>query len=103
MNPESIKTRISIGKQKQGDIAFIYDFNLLEQLNVAPDAILTNCHSLSIDSEFKFNEKEYKVIEINPIVYDKTKDMANPPGVNIYGIGEPLDYNFEIILFVEEI
>jgi len=103
MSPENIKARISIGKQEQGDIAFIYDFNLLKLLNVPPDSFFTNYHFLSIGAEFELNETKYRITEIRPLFYDKTIDMSNPPGFNMYGVGELLDYNFEIALFVEEI
>jgi len=103
MNTEGIKARISIGKQEQGDIAFVYDFNILKELNVSPDKVFTNYHFLSIGAEFELEEKKYRVTEIRPFFYDKTIDMSNPPGFNMYGIGELLDYNFEIALFVEEI
>jgi hypothetical protein len=103
MESEGIKARISIGKHEQGDIAFIYDFNLLKKLNVAPDDFFTNYHFLSIGAKFELGEKKYKVTEIKPLFYEKTFDMSNPPGFNMYGIGEQLDYNFEIALFVEEI
>lgn len=103
MESEGIKARISIGKHEQGDIAFIYDFNLLKELNVAPDDFFTNYHFLSIGAEFELGDRKYKVTEIRPFFYEKTVDMSNPPGFNMYGIGELLDYNFEIALFVEEI
>ena len=62
MNPENIKARISIGKQEQGDIAFIYDFNLLKLLNVPPDSFFTNYHFLSIGAEFELNEIKYRIL-----------------------------------------
>jgi len=103
MNPENIKARISLGKHKQGDIAFIYDFNLLKLLNVPHDPTFTSYHFLTVGAELEFNEIKYRVSEISLFFYDKTKDMSNPPGFNMYGVGEQLDYNFEIALFVEEI
>ena len=103
MNPENIKTRISLGKNEQGDIAFIYDFNLLKLLNVPPDSTFSNYHFLSIGAEFELNDTKYKITEIRPFFYNETIDMSNPPGFNMYGVGELLDYNFEIALFVEEL
>ena len=101
MNPENIKARISIGENEQGDIAFIYDFNLLKLLNVPPDSTFSNYHFLSIGAIIELNEKKYKITDIKPFFYDKTIDMSNPPGFNMYGVGELLDYNFEIALSVE--
>ena len=103
MEAESIKTRISIGKQEQGDIAYIYDFNLLKILNVKSDDFFTNSMILDIGTEIEIGEKRYKINEIRTVFYDKTYDMSNPPGINIYGIGQPLNFNFEIMYFVDDI
>lgn len=103
MNPENIKARLSIGKREPGDVAYIFDYNLLNQLNVAPDSSFRDYHFLSIGAEFEFNEKRYRVTEIKPFFFGETVDMSNAPGFNMNRLGNPLAYNFEIALFVEEI
>lgn len=103
MIAENIKARISIGKHEQGDIGFIYDFNILNELNVAPDQFYTNNHFLDVGTEFELGEKKYRIAGMRPVFFNKTVVMSNPPGFNMLGIGELLDYNFELALFVEEV
>ena len=63
----------------------------------------TNYHLLSVGAEFELNEKKYKIKEIRLLFHDNTIDMSNPPGASLNAVGELLDYNFEIGLFVKEI
>lgn len=103
MKPENIKTRISIGKTKQGDIGYIYDFNLLKDLNIIPNEAFKDNFFLEYGSVFELHKTKYRIVEVRPFFYNETKVMTNPPGHNLFGIGELLDFNFEIALFVDEI
>ncbi len=103
MKPENIKTRISIGKTERGDIGFIYDYNLLKNLNVIPDLTFKNYYFLEKGSVFELNRSKYRIVEVRPFFYNESIDMTNPPGVNYLGIGDLLNFNFEIAIFVEEI
>ncbi len=94
MNTEMIKARISIGKTEQGDIAFIYDFNFLKTFNVKHDDFFIRQTFLDVGTVFELNEQHYKISEIRTVFYDE---------MHSYGNGEQFDYNFEIMLFVEEV
>lgn len=105
MQPENIKTRISIGREEAGDIAYIYDYNLLKILNIPEDNFFNGEYFLDIGSEFELNDENFRIKTIRTVFHDHTFDMESKPlpGVNAYSIGEQLNFNFEIMYFVEDI
>lgn len=103
MEAQNIKARIAIGRDEAGDIAYIYDFNLIKSLNVPPDKFFTNSAFFDIGTEIEIQEQTYRIKKIRTVFYNKTFDMSNPPGVNVYGIGKLLDFNFEVLYFVEDV
>lgn len=65
--------------------------------------IFTDSRFIDVETEIELNDQRYKIKEIRTVLYDKTIEMTNPPGFNMYRIGKLLNYNSEIALFVEEI
>ena len=103
MEQNGILARVSIGRNKAGDIAYIYQYDLLNEIGLEKDNFFTNQTIIKIGTILTINDEKFKVVEIQTTFYDHLVDMSNPAGFNLTGVGELLNYNFEIIYFVEKI
>ena len=104
MEQESIKIRITIGKNTQADIKVIYDFNSLKKLQVKNDTYFKDDFVVDVNTQIEIEGIKYKVIEIRTMFKKATIHNSKPAGISSTGEwGNPDDFNFEIMYFVEEI
>lgn len=103
MEEHGILTRVSIGRNEAGDIAYIYQYDLLKELGLEKDKCFTDQTIIRVGTIFTIDSVKYKVEEIRTIIYDHLIDMSNPAGYNLTGVGEPCNYNSEIIYFVTKV
>jgi len=103
MKENGILARVSIGRNKAGDISYIYQYNLLNEIGLKKDSFFTDQTIIKTGTILTINDEKFKVVEIQTTFFDHLVDMSNPPGYNLTGVGEALNYNFEIIYFVDKV
>lgn len=89
MQNQRILARISVAKNHQGDLGY---FDLVESLNnfgLKKDKEFGSLTFFNVGTKITIENKKYKIKEIQTLFYDHIS------------IGEELEYNFEILYFVE--
>ena len=97
---ESILSRIKLKPVKGADIYF-YDYEIFKELGVAPNEYDPSEFFLNVGDKLTYDGTEYKIVNIYSKFFDETTDLNHGKGVNLYGVGKQLPFNFQITYVVE--
>ena len=97
-----ILVRIRIVHVKGADIAYFYEKEILDKLGLSPTQYDAHETFFNVGDEFQLGDERYRVVSINTKFFDETHKPHNY-GINIYGIGEMLPFNFQITYNVETV
>lgn len=104
MNSEGIKARIAIGRYKNGDVGYIYDYDQLKQLKIPEDSHLNGHFYLVEGTVFEFINMKFKINAI------RTNFLGSPSNITLTVSSENskptetlFSFNYEISLFVEDV
>lgn len=87
-NNSSINSRIAIRDVNGGDIAYIYQHDILKKLGLEKDKEFTTYTFLDIGTIITLEDIRYEIKNIRSLFLDNNVSMKNSPGINLYGIGE---------------
>jgi hypothetical protein len=99
---EGIKARIKLKHIQGAELAYIYEKDLLNQIGLKPTEYDPSETFMNIDDVILLNDKRYKIVGINTKFLNEIEDMEDLGGINMYGIGEQLPYNFQITYLLED-
>ena len=95
-----ILARIKIKHVQGAEIAYLYEKEILDQIGLIPTAFDPNETFFNIGDEFSIGEDRFKVVKIFTKFFNQIHEPHNY-GINMYGIGEPQPFNFQITYEVD--
>lgn len=103
MNKKNTKSRISIGIEKQGDRALIYDLSVLKEFKDNRKSNTPQGVSLEVGNEFIYEGSRYRIKEMKIYLFEKPEDFSR--SMDVRGLVEETgpEFNSEIILMVEDV
>lgn len=93
--------RTHIIHEKGADIAYIYELEVLKELVVKSNKGKYET-ALNIGDKFRFSDGEFVVKKIATRFLSETDTEFMNCGINMYGVGEILPFNFEIVYVVAD-
>ena len=102
-NEKGILARVKIRHVNGGEIAYIYEKKILEQLGLKPseqDSIET---FMNTDDIIELNGERFKIVKIHTKFFNTTfGEESWKYGTNLYGIGDiEIPFNFQITYVVD--
>jgi hypothetical protein len=103
---EGIKARILIRTEMDGEIAHIYSIDALRSLfpnrglKLADEKLLAAFDIEPKNSEIVIKGKSYLVLYVSTKFLNVTYPSSKNTDINLYCMGKPYPYNFEITYFV---
>jgi hypothetical protein len=97
-----ILTRIKIKHVKGGELAYILEKEIFDEMGLQPTQYDKNETFLNIGDIFTLGKAKYIVVNIFTKIYNQTYEPDNY-GINLYRIGENLPFNFQITYEVDDI
>lgn len=101
-NHGGILARIYIKLENGSEVCYIYEHEIVKNIvvksNQDPYTTLLN-----VGDKFHFEDADYEVKRIATNFLNQTDSEYMNYGMNMYGIGEQLPFNFEIVYIVDKI
>lgn len=97
-----ILARVMIRHEQGATISHFCEKGLLDQIGLVPTKFDPNETFFNVNDVITIDGRELKIIRINTKFYNKTHEPHNY-GINMYGVGEELPYNFEITYVVNDV
>lgn len=99
---EKLITRILIAYTEGAEIAYIYNREAFDLLNIEKQT-WDKSQFLEKGNIFTYDGKKYKIKEINYKLYKEMSEVDNSVGINMYSPTDLSDYNCQIGVFVEDV
>lgn len=97
---EQLQTRILLQYVDGATIAYFYNRESFDLLNIERHTY-DNSQFIEIGKIIVFDDRKYKVKDINFKMENKLYEMDNTYGINLYSPTDPSNYNCQIGIFVE--
>lgn len=104
-NEKGILARVKIRHIEGGEIAYIYEKKILEQLGLKPSEQDSPEIFINIDDIIEIDGVKYKIVKIHTKFYNKTfGEEYWKYGINLNGIGDiEIPFNFQITYIVDDV
>ena len=104
-NEKGILARVRIRHMEGGEIAYIYEKKILEQLGLKSSGQDSTETFINVDDIIELNGVKYKIVKIHTRFFNKTfGEEYWKYGTNIYGIGDiEIPFNFQITYVVDNV
>lgn len=97
---ENLKTRILIKHVEGATIAYLYNREAFDLLNIKKDKY-DNSQFIEVGNPIVYNNSKYIVKEINFKMEHELRDMGQGYGISINSPTEQSDFNCQIGIFVD--
>src|SRR4051812_37821956 len=97
-----ILARIKIKHVQGAELAYLHEKEILEKIGLVPSTFDSSETFFNVGDEFYLGDTKYKVISIYTKFFKEIYEPDNY-GINMYGIGETLPFNFQITYEVDDI
>jgi hypothetical protein len=94
-----LQARILIKNLEGGMIAYLYNRESFDFLKIEKQT-WDNSQFIEIGQVIEYNEKKYKVENVNFKMYSEFNKVDNTVGINMYSPTDLSDYNCQIGVFV---
>lgn len=99
---ESIVTRILLAHEDGGEIAYLYNREAFNLLNIEVHKP-SKAQFIEIGQVVEYGDRKFKVKSLNLKFEPEMYNMDPNIGINVFSPTDPSDFNCQVAVFVEEL